>query len=361
MRNLAEKGVIIRSMENNIDISRKVHQLKSSFTVEGTPLFKSNRFSDEEIAQMQKENDCHPSHWLGLLKNNKAWSDEEIATQIEVFYATPAIPEQKFKDIVNKLLSSLPINDIVEERKAFRETLFGVLNWTEEKNGVSEMWRKFGSAPSAKGGGFHGNKKLEKYSKMYGACSMHEVFDGQFSDKFHVFWYGVNHALHQFEEFWKEAKRKKELKAQTFISPYNTLDELEDNVVVKKMSEAAKTFYMDETKDFSERVNVFSKYGKAECSIHQPTDANLAKIFNMHLEGDWLERHQVITCADIVYGWVNDLKTKRCKLNWSNHYHPKLEKTNRNYVPSEEAINRLYRYYIEKLFLEEIGSFEFDW
>ena len=33
----------------------------------------------------------------------------------------------------------------------------------------------------------------------------------------------------------------------------------------------------------------------------------------------------------------------------------------RNYKPSQEAVDRLYKFYVEKLFLEGVGSFEFDW
>jgi hypothetical protein len=343
------------------NIAEKVHQLKSSFTVEGTPLFRSDRFTEDEIAQMKRDSTCHSSHWNGFGKNDKVWSDEEIATQIEVFFATPMMNETKFKDIVNSMLKALPIEDKRREKQVFKDLLYGILNWTKEKNGISLLWRKFGSAPSAKDNKFHGNKLLEKYAKKYGACSMGTIFDDQFSDKFHIFWYGANNALQEFESYWDEAKRKKDLKAQEFSSPYKDLNDIEENVVMKKIPEAAKMYYMDKSKPFNERVTVFSVHGKEAGFIHEPTDSDLAKIFKIYYEGGWLDRYQTVECAEVLESWMQNLRSNRCHLNWSNPYHPELEKEKRNYIPSEEAIQRLYKYYMEKVFLDEIGSFEFDW
>jgi hypothetical protein len=342
-------------------INQKVQQLKSSFTVEGTPLFKSDRFTEAEIEQMKKDSTCHSSHWYGFGKNDKVWTDEEIATQIEAFFVTPYMSETQFKDIIHKMMKSLPLVNREHERKMFKELLYGILNWTEEKNGASEMWKKFGSAPCAPDGKFHGNKNLERYSKLYGACSMETIFEGQFSKKFHIFWYGANNALQEFETFWKEAKKKKDLAAQTFSSPYNTLEDLEDSVVVKKIKDEAVKFYLDKTKDFTERVRVFAVHGEEESCIFNPSDADLGKIFKIYMEKDWIQRHETVDCATIVESWLSNLKKNRCHLSWSNPYHPKLEKESRNYIPSEEAIDRLYKYYMEKLFLEGVGSFEFDW
>jgi len=344
-----------------MNISEKVQQLKSSFTVEGTPLFKSDRFTDEQIEKMRKESSCHISHWYGLTKGSKVWSDEEIATQIEVFFNTPLVDEVKFKNIVENIYKALPLKDKDAERKAVRELIFGILNWTEEKNGLSKLWVKFGSAPSALDGKFHGNKLLEKYSKLYGAESMETIFEGQFSAKFHLFWYSVNNALLNFETVWDEMKKRKDLQEKVHTSPYNSLDEIEESVVVKKISVAAKDFYLDRSKPFSERIKVFAKYGKFEDFIFEPTDSNLKKIFQIYQEGGWLERHQNVETPEIVDFWIGTLKSNRTHLNWSNPYHPKKEKRSRNYKPRKEAIERLRKYYMEKLFLEGVGSFEFDW
>jgi len=323
-----------------MNISKKVEQLKKSFTVEGTPLFKSNHFTDEEIEKMKKESTCHESHWCGLEKPDKSWSDDEIATQIEVFFNTPNLDTIAFKKLVNKMLKSLPIINKNHELKVFTELLFGCLNWTNEKNGISEMWVKFGSAP---------------------IDSMEIIFGGQFENKFHIFWYGVKRAIFEFDNYWDNEKRKKDLKEKTFSSPYNSVDEIEENVVIKNVAEVAKQFYHDKTKDFEERVKVFTKYAKRNTFIFHPTDHDLDKIFKIYIENDFLERRQIIECEKVVNSWIESLMYKRCHLSWTNPYHPTLKQKNRNYKPSEKAIDRLYKYYMEKLFNDEVGSYEFDW
>lgn len=40
-----------------------VEKLKSAFSVEGMPLIKSDKFSDELIAQLKKDSKAHVSHW----------------------------------------------------------------------------------------------------------------------------------------------------------------------------------------------------------------------------------------------------------------------------------------------------------
>jgi hypothetical protein len=341
------------------DINLKVQQLKSSFSVESVPLVKSNRFTDEEIAEMKKNSSAHSSHWNRLSKTAKTYTDEEIKTQIEVFFETPMISEVKFKSVVDAALKALPIKDIENERNLYKEIIFGILGWTEDRNGLSPMWAPFGSAPSNPDGSLHG-EKLQALQKKYGACSMGTVFDGQFSDKFHLFWYSVNAALHQFETYWKEAKKKKDIKESTVSSPYKDLNDIEENVVMKKIEEAAKEFYLDKTKDFDERIKVFNKYGKKDTCIFRTSDRDLSKIFDVYFEND-IDRHQTVTCTDVVWYWIDYLRRCRCHLNWTNPYHPKIDKGNRNYKPSQEAIDRLYRFYVEKLFLEGVGSFEFDW
>ena len=60
-----------------IDYKEKVKQLKNSFSVEGVPLIKSDRFTDEELAKMKKASSAHSSHWyiviFGVFDNN--WVD----------------------------------------------------------------------------------------------------------------------------------------------------------------------------------------------------------------------------------------------------------------------------------------------
>lgn len=342
------------------DIAKKVEQLKNSFTVEGVPLVKSNRFSDEELNEMKSTSTAHSSHWHGMKKGAKIYSDEEIATQIEVFFNTPNISEEKFSSIKNKLFKSLPLKDKNKEKQALREILFSCLNWTEERNGLSKMWAPFGSAPSGDDETLHG-EKLQLLQQKYGACSMGTIFNGEFSEKFHIFWYSVNNTLHEFDTYWDLVKSQKDLKETAFSSPYNTLDEIEENVVMKKIPEAAKNFYLDKTKSFEERLKVFAAHGKQDSSIFQPTNRDLKIIFDVYSENGWIERHQIVKCEQIVEYWIDKLIDNRCHLDWTNKYHPKVATKSRNYKPSQKAIDRLHRYYMEKLFLDGIGSFEWDW
>ena len=223
------------------DIAKKVEQLKNSFTVEGVPLVKSNRFTDEELDEMKSKSTAHSSHWNGMRKSAKIYSDEEIATQIEIFFDTPIISEEKFRLMKDKLFKSLPLNDKEKEKQAFREILFSCLNWTEERNGLSKMWSPFGSAPCGVHDdlGLHG-EKMQALQQKYGACSMGTIFDGEFSDKFYLFWGTINNTLYEFDAYWDLAKSQKDLKETTFSSPYNTLDEIEENVVMKKYRKLPK-------------------------------------------------------------------------------------------------------------------------
>lgn len=173
--------------------------------------------------------------------------------------------------------------------------------------------------------------------------------------------YGASNAIAEFDNYWDNAKRKKDLKAKKFISPYNSLDEIEENVVIKNIPTIAKQFYHDKTKDFEERVKVFTKYAKRNTSIFQPTDSDLNKIFKIYTENDFLERHQIVECEEVVNNWISLLMRKRSFLSWTNPYHPTVKQAPRNYVPSKKAIDRLYQYYMEKLFSDEVGSYEFDW
>ena len=191
-----------------MNIQEKVEKLKRTNEVEGSPLIKSNLYTDEQIQEMRSKSKAHESHWYHLNKGAKTYTDEEITIQIETFNATPLIEEHMFNDLVDKMYKALPIKDKELERQRFRELLFGILGWTEERNCLSKMWKPFGSAPSSK---------------------IEDIFDGKFSQNFHIVWYGVNNALHIFDEKWDNANAKNLLKAEEFTSPFKNLDDIEDS------------------------------------------------------------------------------------------------------------------------------------
>jgi len=339
------------------DISLKVSQLKNSFSVEGTPLIMSDRFSKEEIAELRKSSTAHESHWY---YPPHIWTDDEIAEQINAMLNCVEFDKTQIKDEIDKIMLSLPYEDMSVEKKIFEDRLYKLV-YGDSIPLNSEFWRNFGSAPLFNPRKHASNKKLIELQKKYGAVGMDDIFGEKFSNCYHLT-YDVGGAVSNFEREWKEIKKTKDLRSQVFTSQFDSLDDIEDNVVVKKITEEAKKFYMDSTKDFEERIKVFSKHGFRQGCIHEPTDRNLRKIFEMHNESDWIQRHEICNTVDIVNYWVcHQLEQNRCKLDYTNPYHPKLKKLNRGYHPSKAAIDRLYKYYVEKLFLEGVGSFEFDW
>lgn len=336
----------------------KVEQLKSSFTVEGVPLIHSDKFSPEVLQEIKQNSTCHPSHWFGT--TGRCWTDEEIAEQIDTLLSTTIIDEIKIIDILNSLMKKIPYENIDPEKEFIINQLHEILGWNNKVLPNKNFWKKFGSAPFFISEN-DSNKKLLTFRNLYGACGMNEIFGhDKFSNAYHLL-NKISTFKSHFEKIWNENQKKIELSNTVFSSPFNSLDELEENVIVKNIKEEAKKFYLDNTKQFSERVKVFSKYGILKDFIFEPTDLNLNRIFQMYLENDDLDRNITIETPDIIEWWLSYLRTHRCKLNWENPYHPQLNKTNRNRTPSEDTIKRLYRYYVGKLFLEGVGSFIFDW
>lgn len=339
-----------------MDLKDKIHKLKSSFSIEGTPLIYSDRFSTQDIFRMKEESTAHKYHWQHMESKSRIWTDKEIEEQIELFMSINLIEQENFNAIVENLLKRLPFKDKESEKITFITTLKIILKIENCVPVKRDFWRNFGSAPYYIDSG---NKKLVKYKTLYGAIGMHELFgEERFSIAHHLI-YAVDNAVSRFDIVWEN--HIEDLEMQSLTSEYKSLDDLEDNVVAKKKYKEARKFYHDKSKDFKQRIKVFSKYGDEDSSIYSPKNSDLNSIFEMHTEGDMYQRHEMVDTINIVESWVDSLSYKRLKLNWKNPYHPKLVETERNYKPSTEAINRLRVYYLEKLMLEETSSFEFDW
>lgn len=338
------------------DILTKVEQLKCSFSVEGLPLIKSDKFSDEDNNNFKIKSNSHPSHWNHL--NDKIWNDEEIAEQIITLLNIKSYNDITFKDLVNKIMKTISYIDLTEDTEKFKTVLFKELNYDKLTPFNQNFWKNFGSAPFDIDERFSNNTLLE-FKEKYGACGMSEIFGNKFKSNYHLT-YLINNTLSEFNSKWIVIKEKKDLNIHTFNSPYNNIDEIENNVTINKIIEEAKIFYHDKTKNFNDRIKVFTKYGESNDWIFYPVDYNLHKIFELYMESE-INRNQIIETPYIVEWWIEKLKNYRCEFNWINQYHPKLLTTKRNYNYSDKALDRLYHYYMEKLFLEEIGSFEFDW
>lgn len=319
---------------------QKVAALKESFSVEGALLVKSDRFTDDEIEEMMRKSTCHPSHWHHIVKGRKTWTDDEIAQQIEVFLDTPAIDEQAFKDAAWRILRGLPFKNKDADHVEYRKAVCGLLGWTEERNGLSDMWSPFGSAR---------------------ITDMEKIFDGGLDAKFHLFWYVTRKELNAFSERWSSENKMREHMSNNVVSPVQSYYDL--LMMANNVAKAAHAFYCDRTKDIDERVRAFTKYGKRFDSILYPSDPALNKVFHAMIEiiSEDLGRREIVTCERIVDMWIGMLKSNRCKLSYSNPHHPKVEKSKRNYRPSDEAMLRLRTYYMENLFAHGVSSFLFDW
>ena len=331
----------------------KVNELKSSFSVESVPLIYTDRFSEEELKSIRNDSKAHNSHWHHIHPKNKKWTDEEINDQITTFMSITLISEPEFNKIVNNLLKRLPFKNKDSEKITFIKTLSIILNVENLPKIQPDFWRNFGSAP------YFINKNLAKYKKKFGACGMHEIFgEERFSTAYHLI-YAINNSAARFDNVWKN--HLETLPMLSLTSNYDSLDDLENNVVVKKIHEEARKFYHDKSKAFDERLLVFSKHGNKPRYIYDPKNLDLRTIFTLYTESDYVQRHETIDTVYIVDDWIERLSEDRLSIDWKNEYHPKRVVTERNYEPSPEALARLRVYYLEKLMLEEVCEFELDW
>lgn len=344
----------------DIELQKKVEQLKNCFSVEGSLLIKSNRFTQEELDEMFKNRGTtHESHFSHLRKTEKTFSDDEIADQIYTMLNQVAFSEQPLQDKMNLFFNECELIDMKSEKKLYKKKVYNLIGWDKLKPLNNTFWREFGSAPI--NGLSTSNKKLMMFKDKYGACAMEDIFGYKFS-RTYFYTYTILNNIKNFDEKWKEANKIKNESEKVYTSPYKNIDDLEENISVKRIKDEARKFYLDKSKNFKDRVDVFNKYGESHSYIYHPKNSNINKIFDIYQEMDYTERHQNVECESIISFWIDSLTDDRCEIDYSrNSYHPSLKKTKRKYKPSKKAIDRLYKYYMEKLFLEGMGSFEWDW
>lgn len=333
-------------------LEEKVKDVKNSFTVEGVPLIKSNRFTAEEYKAFKTQH-----HGWHLNPKEHTYSDEEIRDQVYTMMNQNVISKSTLKELYDSLSKDFKYQDLAAEKEIARQKIYQKLGWDKMTPINMEFWKCFGSAPFFIS---DTNKKLVKYQELYGAKGMNEIFDDRFEKTYH--YYSVNNYFQQFDSVWNSGKEIYDLAHTTFTSPYNSVDEMEEELPVKKIKAAAENFYLDKTKDFEERLKAFDKYGDKETYIFRPQDVRLNKIFDIYFEQDYVQRHETVNCLSIIEWWIDSLADERTHISYvNNKYHPDLESSERNYVASENSINRLRKYYIEKLILEKTATFEFDW
>ncbi len=274
--------------------------------------------------------------------------DEQIDLIIGLTYRTDDEIKTMESKILNKLLKNNvsktdSLKFIIKELNTFFniKTVFDL-----------EFWKNFGSAPLY---------QKHENDKKKGGVGMDTIF----GDKFDLCYSHIRDSINLTDSLFNSYSKlleKSQLQNINVKSKYNSLDDLEDNVVAKKIEAEANIFYKDKTKPMAERLLVFEKYGESENYIHQPEDIRLRKIFKMYGETGYVDKYQTVDCLDVINWWVDELSEKRCKISYNeNKYHPKIIKTKRKYTPSEESKNRLSAFYKTLLIEEGVARFTYDW
>lgn len=339
----------------NSEINKKVEQIKNSFTNSGVPLVKSNRFSQEEIdGFLSATGNRQAKNYLG--KDAKIWSDEEIAQQLEIRLNQKVISEPEIRLWAWDFLKRCEMEDFEVDKKLFQDSLYKLVNWSQPLD--FDFWQPFGHISPT----IDDKSPLIFFREKYGACGLNEILGDKKGLENYMLLYLVTSTLKEFDEKWKSRKKSFDTRKMTFSSPFNSLCEIEDNVVLSQVQVVARDFYMDKSKDFEERIKVFDLCGKKDGYIYRPQDYDLASVFSIYFTHAHPERHEILFCSSIVKDWIEQLSENRILVSsWNNSTSPVLTETKRNYKPSKEASQRLFRYYMERLFANEISSFELDW
>jgi len=345
------------------ELQKLVDQFKVCFSVEGIPAIKSDRFSQEEYDRFCVENNVYKGYAARLVKNHKTYTDEEIGEQIYTVLNT-FIDPILLKKKISKMMDMLSYEDESKDKKYVVNEVYKMLGWKTEdnKDGLTpineEFWVGSGSIPFVISESDY-NKKMFNLKTLYGAMGLHEIFGKNIEVFFDIksILFGT---INSFPVEWNKRYDLKIEKNKKYSSNFDSLDDLEDNVVVKNIKSEAIKFYRDKSKNYKERRKVFEKHGNKECYIFHPKDKNLNEIFEKYCDDDQ-DRHSMIHVSEVIEWWIDIMSEFRTKIVSSGKFNKKIEKTTRNYIPSKTAIKRLERYYMEKLFLEGICKFEFDW
>ena len=287
----------------------------------------------------------------------KGTSDEKMDEQIDILLNVTKRTPDEINAQESRVMSKIDYSKSEKEVADFiKSEMMTFINLTGTPS--QSFWRNFGLAP------YYQRCEDEKGKK--GGVGMDTIFGDKF-ENCHSMMFEVYHLADYMIDRYKEEREKRNTpKGENIESKFNSLDDLEENLSVKKIYAEAEIFWNDETKDFEERMKVFGKYGKEETYIHEPSHRGLARIFNMSSECDdggmCFERHQNVDCIYVVEWWIDTLSEGRSKISYNdNQYHPRIISKKRNYTPSNEAIDRLRNYYTRIIMKEGVASFEFDW
>lgn len=279
--------------------------------------------------------------------------DEQIDILLNVIKRTPDEINVQESRVMSKIDYSKSEKEVADFIKSEMMTFINLTGTPSQS-----FWRNFGSAPYY--------QKYEDEKGKKGGVGMDTIFGKKFEDCHSMMFEVYRLTDDMIGQYMEEKDRRNSPASKNIESKFKSLDDLEENLSVKKIDAEAKIFWNDETKDFDERLEVFGKYGKNSTYIHEPNHRGLAKIFNMSSESDdggmCFDRYQNVDCLDVVEWWIETLSEGRSKISYNeNKYHPKIISKKRNYIPSEAAIDRLQNYYKRIIMQEGVASFEFDW
>lgn len=171
------------------ELKVKIQQLKSSFTVSGEVLIKSDRFINE-------------AHFNEVKKNEKVWTDEEIGQQITTLIKQKSVSEYVLQKFIKEYKPQIEYKDYKKEFKVFKKALYELVGWDKLTPLDGKFWKNFGSAPYTMS---HGHKNIGELHKSYGAVGMEDIFDDAFEMGYHLC-YDISNALYYFKQEWVEQK-----------------------------------------------------------------------------------------------------------------------------------------------------------
>lgn len=202
------KNNFIDTPEDKVTLSAeqlklKTQQVKSSFSVEGLPLIKSDRFTQEEYDGMKAKTDAHKCHSEHLKVGKKVWSDKEIGVQITTMMTQNKISEQMLHKFVELLYDTLTYENEKKDLAVFKSGLYKKLGWDKLVPFNRDFWANFGAAPCSMGE----HRNIGDVEKGYGAVGMDDIFDNAF-DMTYYLTYEVNNILYMFKDNWGHRKHK---------------------------------------------------------------------------------------------------------------------------------------------------------
>lgn len=282
----------------------------------------------------------------------KNTSDEEIDNQIDILLNINYMTQDELNYMRNRIISNIDYerseDDIIN---SIRYTISEMVNIPIDY-GYDEFkfWKNFGSAPLY--------QKYEDMKGKKGGIGMDTIFGDKFNN-----YSLICDILSLTDDIINRYKYQRDLDIKSLgMSKFNSLNELEENVIVKEIHTESEIFWNDESKDINERLLVFNKYGKTNPYLYDPNNVWLSRIYDTIMELDIFHRGENVMTTNMVDIWIGLLTEHRIKISHEdNKYHPKLIKNGRGYIPSEESIERLSIYYKKILMREGISSFIFDW